>query len=43
MTLEDFLNYDFTAIDKKDVKSYAKCFWEAKDTTHFVRSFKWSY
>jgi hypothetical protein len=29
--LEDFLNYNFTAIDKKDVKSYAKCFWETKE------------
>ena len=31
MKLEDFLNYNFTAIDKKDVKSYAKCFWAEKD------------
>lgn len=31
MVLEDFLNYNFTAINKKDVKPYAKCFWEAKD------------
>lgn len=31
MVLEDFLNYNFTAIDKKDVKSYAKCFWAEKD------------
>ena len=31
MILEDFLTYNFTTIDKKDVKLYAKCFWEAKD------------
>ena len=31
MILEDFLNYNFTAIDKKDVKSYATCFWETKE------------
>ena len=31
MILEDFLNYDFVAIDKKDVKAYAKCFWAEKD------------
>lgn len=31
MKLEDFLNYDFVAIDKKDVKPYAKCFWETKE------------
>ena len=31
MKLEDFLTYNFTTIDKKDVKLYAKCFWEAKD------------
>ncbi len=31
MKLEDFLNYDFVAIDKKDVKPYIKCFWETKE------------
>ena len=31
MILEDIINYDFVAIDKKDVKSYAKCFWAEKD------------
>ncbi len=31
MILEDFLTYNFTTIDKKDVKLYSKCFWEAKD------------
>ena len=31
MKLEDFLNYDFVVIDKKNVKFYAECFWSEKD------------
>ena len=31
MKLEDFLNYDFVVIDKKNVKFYAECFWLEKD------------